>query len=125
MDLKKIKYHFNSSLGILYKYYYGYITLEDIQSSWEYAFENNLIPKDVKGFILDYRQANFKLKIEEYKGIADFYKNHIEVFGNLKIGIITEEPSDVVIPMLVESLDEGYSSQPFATHEAALKWVIN
>lgn len=125
MDLNKFKYHFNSSQGILYKYYYGDITLEELKSSWEYAFEHNLIPKEVKGFILDYREATFKIKIEKHTGIADFYKNHLEVFGDLKIGIVTEEPTDVVIPMLVESLDEGYSSQPFTTLEAALQWVLD
>lgn len=125
MDLKKFKYHFNSSLGVLYKYYYGDITLEDITSSWEHAFENNLVPKGVKGFILDYREASFDIKIEEHTHIADFYKNNLDVFGNLKIGIITEEPNDIVIPILVESIDDGYSSQPFTTHEAALEWVLN
>jgi hypothetical protein len=122
---KKFKYRFDRSLGILYKYYYGLITLEDIESSWEFAFDNGCIPKDVKGFILDYRKSNFNIKIEEHIAIANFYKRHLEVFGNLRIAIITEEPKDIVIPILVKSKDDGYCSKPFSTLESAIEWVLN
>lgn len=124
MDFKKFKYQFDSSSGILYKFYFGEITMADIESSWEYAFENNLIPKETKGFILDYRSATFKIEIDDHVLIADFYKNHIDVFGNQKIGVITEDPRDVIIPILVESKDDGYHSRPFSTLEAAINWVL-
>ena len=122
---KKFKYQFDNSLGILFKYYYGLISIEDIESSWEFAFENNLIPKEIKGFILDYRNSNFNIEIEDYSKIADFYKKHIDKFGNFKIAIITEESKDIVIPMLVRFKDEGYSSKPFSTLESAIKWVLS
>lgn len=122
---KKFEYQFNSLLGILFKYYYGLITIEDIESSWDYAFKNGLIPKDVKGFILDYRNSNFNMEVEEYNKIADFYKKHIEVFGNSKIAILTEEPKDIVIPILVNSKDQGYSSRPFSTLNSAIDWVLS
>ena len=122
---KKFEYKFNNSLGILFKTYYGLISIEDIESSWEYAFENDLIPKEKKGFILDYRNSNFNIKTEEYMAIANFYKKHIEIFGNYKIAIITENPRDIVVPILVESQDEGYSSRPFSTLEAAIAWILS
>jgi isocitrate dehydrogenase len=122
---EKINYRFDHSNGILYKYYQGNITIEDISSSWEYAIENKLIPKETKGFILDYRKATFKIKITEYQLIADFYKNHLEVFGHHKIAILVENPKDVVIPILVESKDDGYSSRPFNTLNAAIGWVLS
>lgn len=122
---KKFKYQFNSLLGILFKYYYGLITIEDIESSWDYAFKNGLIPKDVKGFILDYRNSNFNMEVEEYNKIAYFYKKHIEVFENCKIAILTEEPKDIVIPILVNSKDQGYSSRPFSTLNSAIDWVLS
>ncbi|MCK3684091.1 hypothetical protein [Maribellus sp. YY47] len=121
---KKFEYQFDSSLGILFKCYYGLIDIEDIVSSWEYAFENNLIPKQGKGFVLDYRNSNFNIKIEEYTAIVDFYKKHLDIFGGFKIAIITEEARDIVIPILVETKDDGYSSKPFSTLEAATKWVL-
>jgi len=122
---EKFKYQFDSSLGILFKYYYGLISIEDIESSWEFAIENGLIPKEIKGFILDYRNSNFNLKIEEHTAIANFYKKHLDVFGSFKIAILTVEPKDIVIPILVGSEDEGYSSRPFSTLESAIKWVLS
>ena len=122
---KKFDYKFNNSLGIIFKTYYGPITIEDIESSWKHAFENDLIPKEKKGFILDYRNANFNFEIEENILIANFYKKHIDIFRNYKIAIITENSKDIVIPILVESLDEGYHSQPFSTLEAAITWILS
>ena len=104
---EKFKYHYDSKLGILYKYYYGSITISDISDSWEFAFKNNLIPKETKGFILDYRNASFDLDDEEYTEIPDFYKKHLDIFGNKRIAIITESAKDVVVPILVEAKDEG------------------
>lgn len=121
---KKYKYKFDSSLGILFKYYYGSITIEDIESSWKDAFENNLIPEKVKGFVLDYRNSRFNIKTEEYVKIAAFYKQHLEVFSGYKIAIITVQAKDIIIPILVESKDEGYRSKPFSTIEAAIDWVL-
>jgi len=121
----KFKYSFSNSTKILTKTYFGSITIEDIESSWEYAFENELIPKEKKGYILDYRNSNFKINIREYMAISDFYKKHIDVFRNYKIAVITEDPSDIVIPLLVETQDQGYKSKAFSTVEAAINWVLS
>ena len=120
----KFKYSFDESTGILYKYYFGSIDIEDIYSSWDYAIENNIIPKNVKGFLLDYTNAMFDVNIKEYKRIPEYYKNHLDIFRNHRIAILTQSPKDVVIPTLVESKDEGYSSRPFFTLEAALGWIL-
>ncbi len=121
----KFKYHFDSTLGILFKTYYGSISIEDIESSWEYAFKNDLIPKEKKGFILDYREASFNINPNQTTAIADFYKKHLDIFGGYRIAILTEKPKDIVIPILVEINDEGYSSKPFCTLQAAIKWVLS
>lgn len=122
---KNFKFEYDRETQILFKYYFGPITIKDIESSWLYAFENNLIPKEVRGFILDYRQGTFNLKPDEYLEISNFYKRHLEIFRNYKIAIITEKPKDVVIPILVEREDKGYSSKPFYSLEAAIKWILN
>ncbi|URW80456.1 hypothetical protein [Xiashengella succiniciproducens] len=123
MKETKFSYYFDEERGILFKTYYGPITIEDINSSWKFAFHEGLIPHRMKGFVLDYRSANFDVEPERHTEIAAFYKRHIEVFGGYKIAIVTEAPRDIVIPVLVEMHDEGYSSRPFSTMEAAISWV--
>jgi hypothetical protein len=122
---EKVKYNFDKSTGILYKYYFGSITIEDISSSWDYAIANGIIPADTKGFILDYTNANVDVKLNEVGKIPEYYKQHLDIFGNKKIAIITQTPRDIVIPILVESKDSGYSSHPFYTREAAIEWVLS
>ena len=122
---EKFKYIFDDSTGILYKYYYGKITLEEIYSSWDFAIDNRIIPKDTKGYILDYRQATFDFDIREYVKISDYYKSRLAIFQGLKIGIISELPRDVAILMLFKSKDNGYSTKPFNTVEAAIEWVLS
>ncbi len=121
----KFEYQFDSVSGIFFKNYNGEITLEDITSSWEYIFKNSLIPKEIKGFIVNYKNAILNMKINEYEGIVNFYKNNLDVFGNYKIAVITTNPRDIVIPILVESKDNGYQSKPFSTIKAAMVWVLN
>ncbi|MFW5852040.1 MAG: hypothetical protein ACOCWB_07445 [Bacteroidota bacterium] len=122
---QKFLYHFDSQTGIVYKNYYGKITIDDIENSWIYAFEQNLFPPNTIGFILDYREASFEISIEEYIKIPLFYTQHLDVFGGKKIAIVTDNPKDVVIPVLVQKKDKGYASQPFSTVEAAIYWVLH
>jgi len=122
--MEKFKFVFDDSTRILYKYYYGSITIEDISSSWDYAIAHNLIPKNTKEFILDYRKATFQIKLTEYEMIADYYKQNLDIFRNKKIAIITQTSKDVIIPALVETKDDDYSSAPFYTLSAAINWVL-
>ena len=121
---EKFKYIFDRIRGILYKYYYGSITFDDIFSSWDYAIENSVFPKETKGFILDYRNASLENLLKEYWRIPDYYQKHIDIFGNKRIAVITQKPKDTVVPALVETKDEGYLSRPFYSMDAAIEWVL-
>ena len=121
----KIKYRFDEAAGIMYKYYFGTITLNDISSTWDDAISKKIIPENTKGFILDYTKANFDIEVSETDGIADYYRQHLDIFGGKKIAIITQTPTDIVFPIMVEKKDSGYSSHPFYTLEAAIEWVLS
>ncbi len=121
---EKFKFSFNNSTGILYKEYFGLISPEEIFSSWDYAIINNIIPAETIGFILDYRKATFNFEIRLYGKIADYYQNQIEVFQGRKIGILSENPRDVALLMLFKSKDNGYTTRPFNTEEAAKEWIL-
>tara|TARA_R110001583_G_scaffold12056_4_gene53757 strand:+ start:12749 stop:13123 length:375 start_codon:yes stop_codon:yes gene_type:complete len=118
------KFELNSELNILYKNYYGSISIENIFSSWEHAFSNDVIPSDIKGFILDFRESTFDFKTERFIEIVDFYKRNIEFYRGKKVALISTNPSDLVVPILFNSKDKGYSSKSFSTQEAALDWIL-
>ncbi|RZT97572.1 hypothetical protein EV201_2245 [Ancylomarina subtilis] len=120
----KFKFEFDSETSILYKNYYGLITVEDIISSWEQAINNKLIPNHVKGFILDFRKSTFDFEVSRYIEISNFYKKYLHVFGGSKIALITVDPKDLVIPVLFQAKEDGYKSKPFSTLEAARDWIL-
>lgn len=122
--MAKYTLEFDDKLCILFKYYWGEISLRDISASWNEIISNRLIPENTRGFILDYRNAHFNVNLEEYEAIPDFYRQHAVVFGGYRIAILTESPQDIVIPVLVHEKDYGYESQPFSTIEAAIHWVL-
>ncbi len=122
---EKFKYSFENSTGILYKDYFGLISLEEIYASWDYAIINKIIPNETVGFILDYRKATFDFEIKLYSKIADYYQNHVEIFQGRKIGIISENPRDVAVLMLFKSKDNGYTTKPFFSFEAAEEWILS
>lgn len=124
IDTTKFRFEFDYKTGILYKYYYGPTTIDDLIGSWDYGIENNLIPATVKGFILDYREASFCFSSSDREKIPDYYRQHLNIFGNLKIAIITLNPRDIIIPILVKKYDKGYQSQPFSTIEGAIYWIL-
>lgn len=120
----KTEYKFDKSTGILYKYYHGIVTLDVIISSWEYAINSNIIPKKVRGFILDFRGTTLKLNIKETSDIADFYGQHPDIFKNKKVALIMQEPEQVVFPIIIESENIEFIPRPFYTEEAAIKWIL-
>ena len=122
---KKYSYIFDNTSGILYKNYFGDITIEDIIDSWEEAFRQHQIPKNIKRFILDYREASIRVKSTKHTDISDFYKQHPEFFKDARIAVVTDDPKDTVVTILVHEKDEGYSSLPFSTIEAAREWVLS
>ena len=116
-------YYYDAESEIMYKSYFGEITIKDIESSWEAAFNQKLIPKNTDKFILDYRKATMRVKSTEHSSIADFYKKHPNVFKDARIAVISGIPRNTVISILVHEKDEGYQSFPFNNLEDALKWI--
>lgn len=118
-------YEFHPELNIVFKNYYGPISIEDIFSSWEYAINNDIILSDIKGFILDFRKATFDFKIERFIEIVGFYRRNLDTFQGKKIALISTNPSDLVVPILFNAKDKGYVSKSFSTQEASIEWLLN
>ncbi len=117
------KFDFDLQNRILFKYYYGDIWMETIINTWKEALAEEIIPNNTVGFIIDYRKANICFNPERHAEVPDFYQANLDVFGNKRIAFVTDNPRDIVYPILFQSKDRGYTSQPFSTMEAAIRWV--
>ncbi len=120
-----VHYKFEYKERILFKYYFGLISLEFIKNSWLNAMSQNIITSDTLGFVLDYRKASFNFEINKYVELAHFYQEYPNVFGNRRIAFVTERPNDIVYPMLLQIWAKGYETKPFSTIEAAMHWIYN
>lgn len=122
MDAEKFKYEYKDC--IVFKSYFGLITVNDVKESWLYAIEKDIFPAETIGFVLDYRAAQFDIEPGQHVEIPEFYQQNPNVFGNKRIAIVTVNPEDVVYPMLIRLLDQGYESRPYSTMDAAIQWVL-
>jgi len=119
-----IRFKFDATQKIFYKHYTGKVTYNDFESSWLYAIHNHILPDEIKGFLLDCRMATLAFPLHEAYKISDFFRNHLNLFGNRKIAFIASTPEQIVIPILLLENDFGYQSRPFSTIEAAESWLI-
>uniref|UniRef100_UPI0032170E01 hypothetical protein n=1 Tax=uncultured Draconibacterium sp. TaxID=1573823 RepID=UPI0032170E01 len=118
------RFEFDHQTRILFKYYYGLISVEAVKDSWTDAIKNKLIPDNVSGFVLDYREASFNFEISRLAEVAEFYVGNIDVFRNKRIAMVVENTKDIVYPILFQNQNKGYVTQTFSTMDAAIGWVL-
>lgn len=124
MTFPSCQYYYEQSEGILYKTYIGPVNYAYFESTWKEAFTSGIAHEGIKRYIVDYTAARYDIKISEYIKIAEFYKEHIKFFQGARIAVIVASPHDIVIPILVETKDDGYASKVFTTVAAAKKWAL-
>jgi len=89
------------------------------------TFRANILRGEIRGFVLDFQEAELNIDKEEVSKIAQFYHSHLDYFKGTKIATISVTPEQVVVSTLVAKKDNGYTSRPFSTIEAAIDWVLN
>jgi len=119
----EIKVQVALDYDILYKKYFGEISLEDVFSSWKNIIEENQIPNTINKFLLDYREASLMFTIDSIEEIVNFYREHDAVFEDSKIALLMETPEQVVFPYLLKYERPSLSIKAFYTYEAALSWL--
>lgn len=122
--MKKIYYKYDKKTKLYYKYYEGLISAEYITSSWNEVIELKLIPKEVKGCIVDYTNATFDFNLMDDIKISEYYQDNLAVFENWRIAVLIANLDDFVIPTLIRHEDDGYQTKPFLKLESAINWAL-
>lgn len=120
---QKAKCQYDAENKIFHKHYFGNIGLADMLFSWENIINKNLIPKNTKRFILDYRKATLTIPPQTAKDIAAFYSKHADIFSHSQVAMIMENPNDVIFPILVNDELAIVNFKPFYTMEGAMDWL--
>ena len=122
--MKNIEFKYDSDTKIMYKIHYGIITAFDVITSWEWAFENSIIPQNTKLFLLDYQDAVLDNPTSISKAIVNFYHMNLDKFVNCKFAIVSSSSKNVATSMLIKKADKDYVSEPFSHIEKAIEWLL-
>jgi hypothetical protein len=121
----KFSFCYDDDSKALIKKCYGSITVRDVIDSWNEVICNFPLPEDIRGVILDYSNAHLNFDVVEHQMIVDFYIKNLNFFSKYRIGVVANNPHNIVIIMLIARADERYLLRPFTTIGAALVWVRN
>ena len=121
-----VTFEFNRETGILTKVGRGKLNLTEMILAWDKAFKDYFYPpKKIRGIILDYRDADFNFEVGSQQSVVDFYKKNKEILSHYKIAVITTNPKNSTLPLLVTAKLNGFQYQLFSTMEAATGWVMD
>ena len=119
-----IYFSYEKESKIFYKHYKGLIKIEDIISSWKYAFKMNLLSRQFTGIIIDYRRASFDLNIEIDSEIIAFYQENLKKFKGLRIAVVMSSVDELIVPILVSQEGKDFKSTPFICIDRARNWIV-
>ncbi|MGQ1785007.1 MULTISPECIES: hypothetical protein [unclassified Saccharicrinis] len=121
-----MSYHVEHTLveddSVLIRSFRGSVVMQDVINSWKTDIEKGLVHAGLKGIVTDFTACENNATINELQDIAEFYKANIDVFENLKLGVVLDTPNVVVLLLFEESHAE-MQHKAFSTFEAALEWV--
>lgn len=107
---------------ILVRKFFGDVTIKELKSSLEYMIDNNLITKNMKGIISDFRDTNFLAEQKDLLLLKDLFLKHSKILGHLRFVQIINTPK-IAQTMLFEIENPDVTTKSFSTMQAARNWI--
>lgn len=114
---------FDKGLVLLRKFH-GVVVVEDIITSWEYMFKNDMITDRHIGVVNDLVDATLEMKIGCFNKLLDYMKKN-PVFFRLKLAVVCDTPDKIIFPVLGEFKVKELRIKPFTTYKAAISWIAS
>ncbi len=107
---------------VLIRKFYGDVTIEVLTFSLKHLIKNNMILKNQKGIISDFREADFLVSQEDMLLLKDLFIKHHNILGNLRFVQIINTPK-IVSTMIFASENSDVTTRSFSTMQAAKVWI--
>lgn len=114
---------FNADSSALVGAFEGKISIDNILCFWEELMKCDSLPAEMKGVVLDFSKAILDFKASSYVRIVDFFIENISFVRKFKIGVVANNPHNIVVIMLIARENFMYELRPFTTINASLIWV--
>lgn len=99
------------------------ISINELLTSWKEIIPACQAFNGMSGMVLDFSDANFDFPAPHHEKIVDFIKLNLSFFEKCRVGIVANNPHNIVVAMLIARADYRYCFRPFTTLKAALLWV--
>ena len=114
---------YKRNLKVLIKDHAGSISVDDVMSfSHRFCKKSNVL-NATKGLIFDCRNAFFDFEVDEHEAIGSILKDEVDLNKNLKIAVVSAQPYNVVITMMLANVGGRFDIAPFSTMEGAFDWI--
>lgn len=120
---KKYRYDYNAESKIMHKRHFESVTMDDLIESWDYAIDNNLIPVDVQGYLLEYTVAVLDLQMGDADRMVAYFNAHPHEFKGRKVAVVVDTPQNIIHPLLAQTKSRDYELKVVSSVEAANVWL--
>lgn len=123
LDRGRFAVDVNDYSSVMVGAFEGKISVDDILYFWDELMKSDSLPAEMKGVVLDFSNAVLGFKASSYTRIVDFFIENISFVGRFKIGVVANNPHNIVVVMLIARENFMYELRPFTTINASLIWV--
>lgn len=120
----KVRYYINKEKGVIHRQFNGDIFTDDIIKSW-LDLMNNFDLSEMNGVVNDFNDANICFKPHELNIILSFLKKNKHIFYQIKLAVVSNNPSNIVFPTLAKEKDPKLKIMPFSSCDSAEFWIMH
>lgn len=107
---------------IILCFFQGEVRLEDIIESWNKLFEENENLQNFKGVVYGFLEAEILHEDKNLNLLVEYLSKFLDQLKDLRIAVVMDTPM-VTSTIIVGQRMKHLQIKPFATEQAALKWV--
>ncbi|PWE00768.1 hypothetical protein [Marinilabilia rubra] len=114
---------YKSDLKILIKEQTGSVSIEDVLSFSNHLAQKDNVLKETAGLIFDCRNALLDYDLDEQNLLTNNLRTRANLYNNLKIAVVSNDPHNVVLIMMLGHADNNLFITPFSTIQGAIAWM--
>jgi hypothetical protein len=108
--------------GVIIRKFSGEVDFADMMESWQRLLDTYPDLRNYRGILTSMLDAEMKKEDANLNVMVEFLKNHMDQLKDLKIAMVMNTPlvtNTIIVSQKVKSLQ----IKPFATIDAALRWI--
>jgi hypothetical protein len=119
----KMSLKYNDESQVLVVKYRDGVSVNEFLSSLKGVIHESRELGEMNGVVLDFLEASFDFPAPKHQRIVEFLRLNLGFFENYRVGVVANNPHNIVVAMLIARADFRYCFRPFTTLNAAVIWA--